>query len=373
MIPYGRHLLDDDDIRAVVETLRSDWLTTGPAVKRFEDVVARRVGAEHGVAVSSGTAALHLVLAACGVGPGDEVVVPAMTFAATANAALYCGATPVFADVASDSLLLTPETLAPKLGPKTAVVIAVDYAGHPCDYPALEALCREGDVPLFADACHALGGADESGRAVGSLAGASCFSFHPVKHVAVGEGGMVVTSDADLAHKVRQLRSHGVNLDHAARSAQGTWRYDVADLGWNYRLSDISCALGVSQMNKLDASIHRRREIAATYDAALADMTGVRSLATRDGVGHARHLYVVRIGEGKRDAVFTRLRGAGIGVNVHYWPVHLHSLYRERLGTGEGDCPVAEAAVQEILSLPMHAGLTDQEVRTVLRELEQAL
>ncbi len=376
MIPYGRHQLDALDVEAVAETLRSDWLTTGPAVERFETAVRRYTGAAQAVAVINGTAALHVMLAAAGIGPEHEVVVPAITFAATANAVFYCGGTPVIADVDPETLLLTPETLAPRLTPRTRAVVAVDYAGQPCDYAALAALCDARGIMLFADACHALGGADAQGRRVGTLARATCFSFHPVKHVTTGEGGMVVTDDPDLAATMRRLRNHGMDLDQAARNARQAWRYDVAELGWNYRLSDIACALGASQMTKLEGFLEQRLQLADRYDAKLRPhMTrlGLRPLSTRPGLRHARHLYVVRIAQGRRDAVFARMREAGIGVNVHYWPVHLHSLFRRRLGTGEGLCPQAEAAAQEILSLPLHPGLDTAQQDFVLETLEQSL
>lgn len=373
MIPYGRHQLDALDIEAVVQTLRSDWLTTGPAVERFETAVRQYTGASQAVAVINGTAALHLMLAGAGIGPGHEVVIPTITFAATANAVFYCGGTPVIADVDPETLLLTPATLAPRLTPRTRAVVAVDYAGQPCDYTALAALCEPRGIMLFADACHALGGADAQGRRVGTLARATCFSFHPVKHVTTGEGGMVVTDDPDLAAAMRRLRNHGMDFDHAARNERQAWQYDVTELGWNYRLSDIACALGTSQMAKLEGFLARRSHLASRYDDMFRKLTGVRPLMTNPGLRHARHLYVVRIAGGRRDEVFKRMREAGIGVNVHYWPVHLHSLFRQRLGTREGHCPNAENAAHEILSLPLYPGLdqTDQDI--ILNILDQSL
>jgi perosamine synthetase len=367
-IPYGRQCIDEDDVRAVAQALRSDFLTTGPRVAEFEAAVAGRVGAAHGVAVNSGTAALHCVMHALGVGPGDEVIVPPITFAATANSVLYCGGTPVFADVDPDTLCIDPADVERKLSPRTRAVVGVDYAGQPCDWDALRTLAGNRGLALVADACHALG-AQDKGRPVGSLADLSVFSFHPVKHVTTGEGGMVVTSDAALAGRMRRFRSHGIDADAGQREKGGTWRYAMIELGFNYRITDIQCALGLSQFARLDAFLARRREIAAAYDADFAALPGVRPLAVRPGAGHAWHLYVVRVDPARREAIFGALRRAGVGVNVHYIPVHLHPFYRKILGTAEGLCPVAEAAYETLLSLPMWPGLAEDDRRFVAGRL----
>jgi len=365
MIPYGRQSIDEGDIRAVCEALRSDWLTTGPRVAEFERGVAEYCGAGFGVAVSSGTAALHTAMFALGIGPGDEVIVPTMTFAATANCVRYAGATPVFADVDPGTLLL-PASEVERLSTEcTRAVIAVDYAGQACDYDALRRACDARKLALVADACHALG-AEFNTRKVGSLADLTAFSFHPVKHITTGEGGMITGHDPDLERRLRLFRNHGIDTEFRQREQQGTWRYDMVELGMNYRITDIQCALGTSQLSKLPAFLARRRVIAAQYDAAFSG-TRVRPLAKAPGALHAYHLYVVRVV--RRDEVFTRLRAAGIGVNVHYTPVHLHPYYQETLGTRPGLCPNAEAAFGEILSLPMHPGLTDTEICTVIAQV----
>jgi perosamine synthetase len=371
-LPYGRQQLDEADVAAVAEVLRSSWLTTGPAVERFEAAVGAVVGAPHAVAVSSGTAALHAMLAAAGVGPGDEVIVPALTFAATANAALYCGATPVIADVDPATLLLGPAQAAERISPRTRAIIAVDYAGQPADYPALRALADQHGALLFADGCHALGGALD-GVPVGTLADATVFSFHPVKHVTTGEGGMVVSADEALAGRARRFRNHGIDVDHRQRSAQGTWVYEMVDLGYNYRLSDIACALGISQLRHLPSWLARRRALAARYDAGLTALADVRPVAVRPGVEHAYHIYPVRVPAAVRARVFDALRAAGIGVNVHYLPVHLHTYYRERFGTSRGLCPAAEAAYDELLTLPLFPAMTDADVDRVVAALDGAL
>jgi len=375
-IPYGRQWVDREDMEAVHRVLGSDWLTTGPMVEAFEAAVAAAAGTRHAVAVSSGTAALHAAVHALGLGPGDEAIVPAMTFAATANAVLYQGARPVFADVDPDTLLLDPADVERKITPRTRAVIPVDYAGQPCDYDALQALADEHGLKLLADACHSLG-ASYRGRPAGALAALSAFSFHPVKTITTGEGGAVATDDPDLAGRMRTFRNHGIATDHRARSEAGSWFYEMVELGYNYRITDFQCALGRQQLTRLAAWVARRQEIAALYDAAFRDHPLVAPLAVRPDVSHAYHLYVVRIPFGgaapDRAALFQRLRERGIGANVHYIPVHLHPYYRERLGTAPGLCPTAEAAYEEILSLPMYPKLGDGDVRYVIETLTSAL
>ncbi len=376
MLPYGRQQIDEDDIAAVVEVLRSDWLTTGPKVEEFERAVAAFVGAGHAVAVSSGTAALHAAMFALDIGPGDEVIVPAMTFAATANCVTYQGGTPAFADVDPDTLLLTAETAAQRITPRTRAVIAVDYAGQPCDYDGLRELAARHGLALVADACHSLGAADR-GRRAGSLADLSAFSFHPVKPITTGEGGMITTDDPRLAERMRRFRNHGITTDHRQRAARGSWSYEMVDLGFNYRLSDIQCALGLSQLRRLPEWLERRRQIARRYDAAFADLVGVRPLAVRPGAEHGYHLYVVRLEDedpgARRGDVFARLRALGIGAGVHYVPVHLHPFYRRRLGTGPGFCPAAEAAYERILSLPIFPSMTDADIDRVVAAVQEAI
>jgi len=368
-IPYGRQTIDDADIAAVIDVLRSDYLTTGPKVAEFEAVVAEYCGAEHGVAVSSGTAALHCCMHALGIGPEDEVIVPPITFAATANSVLYQGGVPVFVDVDPDTLLLNPELVESRITSRTKAVVAVDYAGHPCDWDALREVADRHGISLVADACHA-SGAEYKGRKTGTLADLTVFSFHPVKHIATGEGGMVVTNDPALAERIRTFRGHGITSDFRSREEAGAWHYEMVDLGFNYRLTDIQSALGISQMRKLDSFLARRREIADIYGRAFAD-TPVMPLEIRENRSHAYHLYVVRVPE--RDRVFAALREAGIGVNVHYIPVHLHPYYRENLGTGEGLCPVAEDAYREILSLPMFPAMIDEDVDMVISQTLKAV
>lgn len=376
MLPYGRQWVDEDDIAAVVEVLRSDWLTTGPKVAEFEAAFAQFTGAREAVAVSSGTAALHAAMYAIGIGPGDEVIVPAMTFAATANCVVYQGGTPVFVDVDTDTLLIDPDQVEAKITSRTKAIIAVDYAGQPCDYDWLRAIADRHGLRLVADACHALGGSYK-GRPVGSLADLSTFSLHPVKPITTGEGGMITTDDPELARRMRVFRNHGITTDHRQREQQGSWFYEMVDLGYNYRLSDIQCALGISQLRKLPGWVARRREIAQCYDTAFAELPFIQPLAVRPEVGHAYHLYMVRIRSQEvglsRAQVFTALRANGIGVNVHYIPVHLHPYYRRRFGTGPGLCPVAETVYWQLITLPIFPAMRDDDVQTVIGGVSNVL
>lgn len=374
-LPYGRQSIAQRDIDAVVATLQSDWLTTGPKVDEFERALAARVGAAHAVVVSSGTAALHAAAHAVPVGPGDEVIVPAMTFAASSNCVLYQRATPVFVDVDLDTLLIDIDSVAERMTPRTKAIIAVDYGGQPCDYARLRKLTDSAGVALIADACHALGGG-VGGEAVGSLADLTTFSFHPVKHAATGEGGAITTNSDELAQRMRTFRNHGIESDHRTREKHGTWHYDMVDLGMNYRLTDIQCALGITQLEQLDRSVTRRQEIAARYDDAFAADDLVRPLVRRNGVDHAYHLYVVRLQLPRlrtdRDGVMAALRSEGIGVNLHYRPVYLHSFYRN-LGLAPGLCPKAEQAYEEIVTLPLFPSMNDQDVDDVVCAMRKVL
>lgn len=369
LLPYGRQSIDEDDVRAVVEVLRSDWLTTGPKIEEFESAFARAAGVREAVAVSSGTAALHAAVHALRIGPGDEVIVPPITFAATANCVLYEGGTPVFADVEPDTLLLDPRRVEERITSRTRAVIAVDYAGQPCDYGALRRVAARHGLKIVADACHALGGSS-GGAPVGSLADLSTFSLHPVKHITTGEGGVITTDDGEFARRMRVFRNHGITSDHRRREQVGSWFYEMVDLGFNYRLTDFQCALGMAQLRKLPASVERRRDIAHRYDLAFAELAGLRALRTAPERRHAYHLYVVRLDLSRlsvdRATVFAALRAEGIGCNVHYIPVHLHPFYRERFGTGPGLCPEAESAYEELLTLPLFPGMTDGDAEDVI-------
>ena len=369
MLPYGRQSISEDDIQTVVDVLRSDWLTTGPKVAEFEEALAAQVGAKYAVAYSSGTAALHGAAFAAGLKPGDEAITSPLTFAATANCVLYQGARPVFADVSPDTLNLDPDLLAERITPNTRAILPVDYAGHPADLDPILALAERHGLTVIEDACHALG-AEYKGRRAGSIAHMAVFSFHPVKHVATGEGGMVTTDRADLAENLRRFRNHGISSDARQRHASGQWHYEMVQLGFNYRLTDIACALGISQLKKLEANLARRREIAARYTAAFRNLRGVIAPSVRPDVNPAWHLYPIRVNPShlKKDRahMFRALRAENIGVNVHYIPVHLHPYYRDRFGYQGGEYPVAETAYEQLISLPMFHAMTEQDVEDVI-------
>lgn len=373
-LPYGKHSVDESDIEAVVDVLRSDWLTTGPKVAALESALAEYLGTQHVLAVNSGTAALHCAMHAIGIGPGDEVIVPAMTFAATANAVLYQRGTPVFADVRPDSLLIDVADVTKKITPRTRAIVGVDYAGAACDYTALRDVADHFRVTLVADACHSLGGAYQRVK-IGTLADLNCFSMHPVKPITSGEGGFVATMNPLYAERIRSFRNHGIDLDFRQRQVAGSWKYSMCELGFNYRLSDIHSALALSQLKKLDGWIARRRALAARYDDRLAGQRFALPIARPSPAEHALHLYVVRWNHSQcgvdRDAALAWLRGKGIGVNVHYLPVYLHPYYQKRLRLQPGLCPIAEHAANEILSLPIFPAMSDVQVDEVVGKLEE--
>jgi len=376
LLPYARQWVDETDIEAVVQVLRSEWLTTGPKVSEFEEAFAKFVDAKYAVAVSSGTAALHAAMYAIGIKSGDEVIVPAMTFAATANCVVFQRGTPVFVDVDPETLLIDPKQVEAKITSRTKAIIAVDYTGHPCDYDALRDIADSHGLVLIADACHALGGAYK-GRPVGSLADLNIFSFHPVKHITTGEGGMITTDNPEFAERMRVFRNHCITTDFRQREKQGSWFYEMVDLGYNYRLTDIQCALGLSQLRKLPAWIKRRQQIAQKYTTAFAEIPAVKPLKVKPNVSHAYHLYVIRFDlsrlRASKSDIFKALRAEGIGVNVHYIPVHLHPFYKKRFNTGPGLCPVAEAAYEEIITLPLFPSMSDDDVEDVIRAVHKVV
>ncbi len=375
MLPYSRQSIDAQDIQGVVDVLQSDFLTTGPVVDQFESAVADYVGASHAVSVCNGTAALHAAASALGLQPGDEVIVPAITFVATANAAVYCGARPVFADVNPETLLVDPQDVLRKITPYTKAVFPVDYAGQTCDYPALRKIAVRNDLKIVADCAHSLGGTSY-GRPVTSWADMACHSFHPVKQITTCEGGMVTTDDSQLAEALTHFRNHGITTDHHQRAARSQFTYDMQSLGYNYRLSDVHCALGLSQLKKLAGWTTRRAEIADEYRQQLDGLDFVQPLAVCPGASHGWHLFVVRWNAGMtglcRDDVLTALRSRGIGANIHYRPVYQHSFYRQQ---GEHlrfvSCPHAEAVYEQIISLPIFPAITCDDVRRVTSTLHQ--
>lgn len=375
MLPYGRQVVDESDIQAVVAVLRSEWITTGPAVSAFEEAFAVKVGAKYAVAVSSGTAALHAAAFGVGLRPGQEAIIPALTFVATANCVLYQGASVVFADVRADTLNLDPSQVQACLTPRTRAIISVDYAGQPADGDELSDIAERHRLTLIHDASHALG-ATYRGRSVGARRHLNTFSLHPVKHITTGEGGVVTTDDPALAARLRAFRSHGIMSDYRQRESAGTWFYEMADLGYNYRLTDFQCALGLSQLRKLESWIARRREIAAKYTEAFALIPEIEPPTVLPDRIPAWHLYVIklrlellRVG---RAEIFKALRAENIGVHVHYIPVPWHPYY-QGLGYKKGDWPVAENEYERLITLPIYSAMTAMDVEDVITAVKKVI
>lgn len=375
-LPYGRQSIDEEDIAAVVQTLRSDWLTTGPKVNEFEEAFAAWVGARHAVSFSSGTAALHGAAFVAGIGAGDEAITSPLTFAATSNCVLYQEGRPVFADVRQDTLNIDTDCIAKLVTPRTKALLPVDYAGHPADLDELSAIANHHGLTVIEDACHALG-AEYRGRRVGSISQMTVFSFHPVKHLTTSEGGMVATDNPDFADTLRKFRNHGISSGARERQAQGQWHYEMVLLGFNYRLTDIACALGLRQLSKLESNLARRREIATNYNTAMNGMSEISLPFVDEKILPAWHLYPIRLELGSLSAsrmeIFQALRAENIGVNVHYIPVHLHPYYRERFGYKRGDYPMAESAYGSLISLPMFHGMSDRDVEDVICAVEKVI
>ena len=373
MLPYGKQTIDQCDIDAVVAAVSDRMLTSGPQVEAFENQFATATHSQYAVAVNSGTAALHAALSVLEISENDEVIVPAMTFVATANAVIYCGGRPVFADVNPDTLLIDVNDVEKKITKKTKAIIAMDYAGQPCDYANLRNLANRHGLRLIADACHSLGGTYQD-RSVGSLADMTCFSFHPVKQITTCEGGMVTTNNEKAAGYLRQFRCHGIDTTAEMRQANNSHQYDMQLLGFNYRLSDLQCALGISQLKKLDSFVNRRQQIAQRYQQNLTDVDFVQLLTQHSDRSSGHHLMVmkwdVEASGCKRDRLYEQLKKNGIGANVHYRPVYQNSYYEDRFGM-DLSCPHADDAYEQILSLPIFPLMTDQQVDLVCDHIKQ--
>lgn len=369
MLPYGRQSIDEEDVEAVVAVLRGDWLTTGPTVAAFEEAVGDLCGGHRAVSCTSGTAALHIAYSALGLGPGDQVVTTPMTFVATASCASILGAEVVFADVEEDTGLIDPAAVDAAVTDRTRVVAAVDYAGHPADYDALQPIADRAGALTLDDAAHSVGGSYR-GRPVGDLADITTLSFFPTKNLTTGEGGAVVLRDRVLAQKAHEFHFIGLvrDVDRFDLPDEGPWHQEVHEFGLNYRLTDVACALGLSQLRRLDQFKKRRAEITARYNEALGEVDGLRVPVQRDDVSPVWHLYPLRVLDGRRREVFEAMRARGIGVQVNYVPVYWHPAYA-RNGYRRGMCPIAEAFYAEQLSLPLFPALTDDQVDEVIDTL----
>lgn len=364
-LPYGHQSIDEQDIAAVVAALRGDFITQGPKLKEFESAVADYCGAKYGVAFSSGTAALHAACAAAGLRPGDEAITTALTFVATANAVVYCGATPVFADIREGTLNIDPEQIQRRITPRTKAIIPVDFAGIPVDLEAIREIAARKGLVVIEDAAHALGAAYKK-RRIGSISDMTVFSFHPVKQITTGEGGMVLTDDEKLAERLRTFRHHGLTY----RDPKSPWDCEIMELGWNYRLTDFQSALGLSQLGKMAVWLSRRRAIAARYSSAFLKMPAVEAPAVPPDCDPSWHLYVIRLKldllQAGQSEILKALRSENIGVHLHYLPVPWHPYYQS-LGCVRGQWPVAEATSQRIVSLPIWPGMTDGDVEDVIK------
>lgn len=370
-LPYGRHSIDEQDIEAVIKVLRSDHLTTGPAIAQFEKEMSDYVGAKYAVAFSNGTAALHGATFAAGICDGDEVITTPMTFAATANCVLYQRGTVVFADIDPKTYNIDPDDIIKKITSKTKAIIPVHFTGQPVNLSSIHKIAKEHNLIVIEDAAHAIG-ATYKGRKVGALSDMSMFSFHPVKHITTGEGGIITTNNKYYYEKLLQFRSHGITRDLEKMSKNdGPWYYEMQFLGYNYRMTDIQAVLGSSQLTKLDSFIERRIEIVKKYNEAFKQNTSIITPHQSDDVESSWHLYIIQVSS-NRKVVFEELRARNIGVNIHYIPVHTLPYYQE-LGFKNGSLPNAEKLYEHIISLPLFSSMTDQDIEDVIQAVQEVL
>ncbi|MFH0771199.1 MAG: UDP-4-amino-4,6-dideoxy-N-acetyl-beta-L-altrosamine transaminase [Candidatus Omnitrophota bacterium] len=375
-IPYGRQFIDKSDIREVVRVLSSDWITQGPKIKEFEEALCKYTRAKYAVAVSSGTAALHIACLAAGIKTGDEVITSPITFVASANCVLYCGGRPVFADIQRDTVNIDPDEVKKKITERTKAIIPVHFAGHPCDLEEIGRLAKERGLAVIEDAAHALGAKYKNSK-IGSCkySDMTILSFHPVKHITTGEGGAVLTNSKDLYEKLLILRNHGITKEAAKlEKNDGSWYYEQHLLGFNYRITDFQCALGASQLKKLERFIERRREIADIYGKKLLSVDEIILPQEKSYVRSAWHLYCIQLKDSKRRrTVFDRLRKEGIGAQVHYIPVHLQPYYARHLNYKKGDYPKAEGYYEKAITLPIFFSLSNPKLFFVIEKLKKAL
>ncbi len=371
-LPYALHWIDDDDIAEVVKVLKSDWITTGPKIKEFEDSVCTYVGCKYGVAVNSGTSALDVAVASLGLEKGEVITTP-FTFAASANAALFNGLKPVFADIKKDTHNIDPKEIRKKVTSETRAIMYVDFAGQPCDIREIGEISAEHDLYLLEDAAHALG-AEYEGRKIGSFAHITVFSFHPAKHITTGEGGMCVTNDDELAQKMKKLRNHGIDADTRERYGRdASWAYDIRFLSRNYRMTDFQAALGISQLKKIERFIARRQEIVKIYREGFDGINEITLPYVKPNVRHVWHLYTIVLNGINRDKFFKTMRQKNIGVNVHYIPVYRHGYYKQRFGLNPKDFPVTEDLFKRIITLPLFPKMSDQDAFDVIDAVKETV
>lgn len=371
-IPYGRQWIDEDDISAVAKVLQSDWLTQGPDIEEFEKELAEYVGAKYAVAFSSGTSALHGAMFAAGIGPGDEIITSPITFVATSNSAIYLGARPRFVDIDLKTYCIDTAKIEEAITPNTKVIAPVDLAGYPVNIETIMEIARRHNLVVVEDSAHALG-AKRNGKMVGTGADMSLFSFHPVKHITTGEGGAITTDNEEFYKKMKIFVTHGITKDPALlQRNDGPWYYEMQELGFNYRLTDFQCALGLSQLRKIDGFLDRRNEIASMYDEAFKDVEGfvIPPKPEQYSSRHAYHLYPILLTKIDRKEAYLKLRERGILTQVHYIPIHLQPYYRDNYGFKRGDYPNAEHYYEHELSIPMYPKMTDEEVNYVIESIK---
>jgi len=369
VIPYGKQRISEDDIGAVVDVLRSDWLTTGPKVEEFERALAGYVGAKHAVAVNSGTSALDIAVASLRLPEGSEIITTPFTFVASSNCILYNRCKPVFADIDPRTYNIDPDQIRKKITDKTKAILYVDYAGQPCDISKIRELADENGLLLIEDACHALG-AEYKKKRVGSFADMTVFSFHPVKHITTGEGGAVTTENEDFLNRLKILRNHGIDKMPNERTG---YLYDMKALGRNYRITDFQCALGISQLCNIERSLREREETVRRYNEEFRGIDDITTPYTKPEVRHAWHLYTVLLKDRKeRDGFYDSMKKIGVGVNVHYIPVYKFSYYKY-LGIGPADFPVTERIYSRIVTLPLFYGITEREVEKVVAAVRKSV
>jgi UDP-4-amino-4,6-dideoxy-N-acetyl-beta-L-altrosamine transaminase len=376
IIPYGLHWIEEEDINEVLDTLKSIWLTTGPKVLKLEEEFRNYVGSKYAIALSSATAALHVSLAALGIRQGDEIITTPMTFCATSNSVLYLRAKPVFVDIKPDTLNIDPTKIEEKITNKTKVIIPVHYAGQPCDMNEIHSIAKKHNLAVIEDSAHAVWTLYK-GKKIGSLEGtkATCFSFHPVKNMTTGEGGMITTNDKDVAEKAFKLRLHGITKDAWKRfGARVSGDYEMTDLGFKYNMSDIQAALGLSQLKKLERFEKLRLNIAEYYDKELKDVCGIELLRCKDDVRHAHHIYVIKLKLDElkidRDQFIRALNAENIGTSIHYLPVYLHPYYQS-IGYKQGLCPTAESIFKRIITIPIFPKMSEKDAEDVVTAIKK--
>ena len=370
-LPYGLHWINEQNIKAVEEVLKGSWITQGPKIKEFEDKLANFVGAEHAVAVNSGTAALEIAARAVGVENGTELITTPLSFVATANAALFNNADVKFVDIDEETFNLDPSAIEAAVGPDTRAIAPVHFAGQCAEMTKISQIAKEKGLSVIEDSSHALG-AELDGKKAGVFGDVSCFSFHPVKHITAGEGGTITTNSKELYEELLRLRNHGITKDAQKRhGADAGYAYDVVELSRNFRITDISCALASSQLNRIEDFLKRRQEIADKYTKAFEGVEGVTTPIVKENRKHAWHLYCVQVEN--RDKLFKFLREQNIGVNVHYIPIYRHTLYKERYNLNPKDFPNTEHVFERILSLPIFPKMTDEDVDYVIAKVEEGI